>query len=112
MITNKTITYYSKGLDNTKLETWTKTIFSSAWVYQTKGSIQNAGYENANEVEIRIPIKYVKDTSIFKVGDIIAIGKQSDITKQSDLNGIEFYNVTSVNINDFGSQPHIHLGGK
>ena len=112
MITNKTITYYSKGLDNTKLETWTKTIFTSAWVYQTKGSIQNAGYENANKVEIRIPMKFVKAGFIFKIGDIVAIGKQEDITKQSDLKGIEFYNVTTVNINYFGSQPHIHLGGK
>ena len=112
MITNKTITYYSKGLDDKKLETWTKTIFSSAWVYQTKGSIQNAGYENANKVEIRIPMKYVKDKSIFKIGDIVAIGTHDDITKQKDLKDVEFYNVTSININDFGSQPHIHLGGK
>lgn len=112
MITNKTITYYSKGQNEQKLEKWTKTIFSSAWVFGGKGSSINKGYENANDVDVRIPMMFVKDTSIFKVGDIIAIGKQSDITKQSDLNGIEFYNVTSVNINDFGSQPHIHLGGK
>ena len=112
MITNKTITYYSKGQNEQKLETWTKTIFTSAWVFGGKGSSINKGYENANDVDIRIPIKFVKDISIFKIGDIIAIGKQSDITKQSDLKDIEFYNVTSVNINDFGSQPHIHLGGK
>ena len=112
MITNKTITYYSKGLDNKKLDIWNKTIFTSAWVFGGKGSSINKGYENANDVDVRIPMAFVKDKSIFKVGDIIAIGKQSDITKQSDLNGIEFYNVTSVNINDFGSQPHIHLGGK
>lgn len=112
MITNKTITYYSKGLDSRKLETWTRHIFTSAWVFGGKGSSINKGYENANDVDVRIPMAFVKDTSIFKVGDIIAIGKQSDITKQSDLKGLEFYNVTSVNINDFGSQPHIHLGGK
>ena len=49
---------------------------------------------------------------IFSIGDIIVIGHQDDIERQSDLQGKEFYNVTSVNINNFGNNPHIHLGGK
>lgn len=112
MITNKTITYYEKGLGNNKFETWTRHIFTSAWVFGGKGSSINKGYENANDVDIRIPMEFVQDKTIFKVGDIVAVGSQSNITKQSDLKGIEYYNVTSVNVNDFGSNPHIHLGGK
>ena len=77
-----------------------------------KGSGINKGYENANDVNVRIPMEYVEDKTIFKVGDIIAVGEQGDISKQSDLQGKEFYNVTSVNVNDFGNNPHIHLGGK
>ena len=113
MITNKTITYYQKTLNTTThLEEWTKTIFEDVWVFGGKGTSINKGYENANDVEVRIPIDLVQDTTMFKIGDIIAIGEQSDISKQSDLNGKEFYNVTSININDFGNNQHIHLGGK
>lgn len=113
-----------------------------------KGSSINKGYENANDINIRIPFTdllaglpikgtktkqvdemklrilnniQVKKLSkeevltikeIFSIGDIIAIGHQDDIQKQSDLQGKEFYNVTTVNINNFGNNPHIHLGGK
>jgi len=113
MVTNNNITYYIKRLDeNTKLEKWQMLYIKDVWVYGGKGSSINKGYENANNVDVRIPIERVKDTSIFHIGDIIAIGKQRPITKQSDLNGIEFYNVTSINVNKFGNNPHIHLGGK
>lgn len=113
MITNNSITYYHKILNTTtRLEEWSKTIFSDVWVFGGKGSSINFGYENANDINVRIPMEYVSDTSIFQIGDIIAIGEQGNITKQSDLNGKEYYNVTSININNFGNNPHIHLGGK
>lgn len=112
MITNKTISYYHKTLDENKLEQWTKTVFDDVWAFGGKGSSINKGYENANDVNVRIPMEYVNDTSIFAIGDIIAIGNQPDIERQSDLKGIEYYNVTSININDFGHNPHVHLGGK
>ena len=112
MITNKAMTYYKKGLDNKKLETWQKYVFNNVWLFGGKGSSTNKGYENANDVDVRIPMEYVEDTSIFAVGDIIAVGVQDNINKQSDLVNIEYYNVRSVNVNDFGNNPHIHLGGK
>lgn len=113
MITNKAITYYHKVLNNTtKLEEWTKVVFDNVWLFGGKGSSINKGYENANDVDIRIPMEYVFDTTIFNIGDIVAVGEQEDISKQSDLKGKEFYNITSININDFGNNPHIHLGGK
>lgn len=113
MITNNKITYYHKILNNTtKLEEWSRVLFEDVWVFGGKGSNINKGYENANDVDVRIPMEYVQDKTIFNIGDIIAIGKQENIEKQSDLNGKEFYNVTSINVNDFGNNPHIHLGGK
>ena len=49
--------------------------------------------------------------AFLKYGDIICKGNiETNITKQSDLE--ESYNITSININDFGNEPHIHLGGK
>lgn len=113
MITNEAITYYHKTLNNTtKLEEWNKTIFTNVWVFRGKGSTTNQGYQNSNNMNVRIPMKYVKDTSLFSIGDIVAIGKQNDITKQSDLQGKDFYNITAININNYGSNQHIHLGGE
>lgn len=109
MITNKSITYYHKTLDANKLEKWNKYIFKKVWAFGGKGSSLNAGYENANDINVRIPMEYVSNNNIFNIGDIIAIGVQPEIEKQSDLKGKEFYNVTSININDFGNNPHIHL---
>lgn len=113
MITNGSITYYKKKLNPlTRLEEWQKYYFDDVWIFGGKGSSINKGYDNANDVNVRISMEYVTDTSIFKIGDIVAIGVQDDITSQSDLNGKEYYNITSININDFGNSPHIHLGGK
>lgn len=112
MITNNVITYYHKGLNEQRLETWVKYVFKDVWAFGGKGSSINKGYDNANNINIRIPMKYVTDTSIFNIEDIVAIGEQPAITKQSDLNGKEFYNIRSVNINNFGNNPHVHLGGK
>ena len=113
MITNNAITYFHKTLNpQTRLEEWNKYSFNNVWVFGGKGSSINRGYENANDVKVRIPIKLVNDTSIFQLGDIVCIGEQDDISKQSDLKGKEFYNITSKNINSFGNNPHIHLGGK
>ena len=112
MITNKTITYYHKKINTaTRLEEWERTIFTNAWVFETKGSNVSQGYENANNVVVRIPIKFVKDKTIFNIGDIVAIGKQKDIIKQSDLKDVSFFNITSININEYGNNPHVHLGG-
>lgn len=110
MLTNNNITYYHKTLDENKLEKWTKTVFRDVWVFGGKGSSLNKGYENSNDVDVRIPIEKIKNISLFTRGDIIAIGVQKDISRQSDLK--EYYNVTSINVNNFGSTPHIHLGGK
>lgn len=133
MITNNVITYYKKGLNENKLTKWTRYVFKNVWVFGGKGSSINKGYENANDVNVRIPMEYIEDTSIFAIGDIVAIGTptfelypdknlfvndnlflgtQNDIIRQCQLNGIEFYNVTSININNFGNNQHVHLGGK
>lgn len=112
MITNNKITYYKKGLDENRLETWTRYLFTDVWVFSGKGSSINKGYENANDINVRIPMKYVEDETIFNIGDIIVVGEQPEITKQKDLVGTEFYNVTSINVNDFGNNSHVHLGGK
>lgn len=147
MITNNSITYYRKSLNENKLPVWKRYIFPKVWCFGGKGSRINKGYENANDVNVRIPQKQLDNTAFtvaqfnnsmvkeineievkkldpkyyysrdflskfFKIGDIIAVGIQKEITKQSDLNEEEYYNITSININDFGHNPHVHLGGK
>ena len=113
MITNNKITYYHKHFNTqTRLEEWQRTVFNKVWLFGGKGSNINKGYENANDVDVRIAKEFLQDGMEFAIGDIIAVGEQPNITKQTDLEGIEFYNVTSINLNDFGNNPHLHLGGK
>lgn len=110
MITNSDLTIFHKEIDsNTKLESWTKQYYEKVWFFGGRGSSLNKGYENANDVQIRIehPIKIN-----FSIGDILVKGRADNITKQSDLNNYEVYNITSINDNNFGSTPHVHIGGK
>ena len=110
MITNGSITYYHKTLDANKLPVWERYTFEKAWHFGGKGSSINRGYENANDISVRIPMEFVTDTELFTIGDIITIGVNPPISKQSELD--EFYNVTSITINEYGNNPHVHLGGK
>lgn len=113
MLSNNTMTYYHKTLNTeTRLENWNRYLFENVWAFGSNNASVNVGYENSNNVEVRIPIELVEDTSIFQLGDIISIGNNAEILTQDELVGKEFYNVTSIKINNFGSTPHVHLGGR
>lgn len=115
MITNASLTHYHKTIDNeTRLEKWIRYNYGNVWWFGGKGSSINKGYENANDVDVRIPYdKNDIDISNLAIGDIIIKGTlDTDITTQQDLNNYEVYNITSINDNNFGINPHIHLGGK
>lgn len=115
MIVNSSLTVYHKGFDKDMLETWTRFNYSNVWVHGGHGAGISKGYENANDVEIRIP--YGQNTGLdirnFSIGDIVVPSTLStDITKQQDLKNVDFYNITSITDNTFGNSKHIHLGGK
>ena len=115
MITNASLTHYHKTIDNeTRLEKWIRYNYDNVWWFGGKGSSINKGYENANDVDVRIPYdKNDIDISNLAIGDIIIKGTlNTDITTQQDLNSYEVYNITSINDNNFGINSHIHLGGK
>ena len=115
MITNSSLTVYHKGFDKDKLETWTRFNYDKVWFFGGKGAGINKGYDNANDVEIRISYGQNTDLAIgnFSIGDIVVKGTIStNITTQQDLKGQEVYNITSIKDNTFGSEPHIHIGGK
>ena len=117
MITNSSLTVYHRdGLDVvTHLEKWTRKNYNNVWFFGGKGASINKGYDNANDVEIRLP--YSKNDNLdinnFAIGDIIVQGTLDiDITRQQDLKDYLIYNITSINNNNFGDNQHIHLGGK
>lgn len=115
MITNASLTHYHKTIDNeTRLEKWIRHNYNNVWWFGGKGSSINKGYENANDVDVRIPYdKNNIDISNLAIGDIIIKGTLDiNITTQQDLKNYEVYNITSISDNNFGSSPHIHLGGK
>lgn len=115
MIANSGLTIYHKGFNKqTRLETWTRFNYENVWVFGGKGASINKGYENANDIEARISYKdHDLDINNFRIGDIIVSQIiDLDISKQQDLKDYDVYNITSINNNDFGLNPHIHLGGK
>ena len=116
MITNSSLTIYHKdGLDvATHLEKWTRYNYDNVWFFGGKGASINKGYDNANDVEIRLPYgKNDLDINNFAIGDIIVEGTLDlNIQTQQDLENYLVYNITSINNNNFGNNPHIHLGGK
>ena len=117
MITNSSLTIYHKdGLDlSTHLEKWTRYNYENVWFFGGKGAGINKGYDNANDVQIRIP--YSKNNGLninnFAIGDIIVQGTLDlNINTQQDLENYLCYNITSINDNNFGINQHIHIGGK
>ena len=116
MLVNSDMTLYHKVLDTkTRLEKWERYYIEKVWWYGGKGANTQTGYENANDVQIRIPYDMNENLNIanFNIGDIVCKGNiEKTITSQSDLNGEEYYNITAINNNTFGNNQHIHLGGK
>lgn len=116
MICNDSVTiYHMSGINEiTHNEIWTRYNYSSAWLFGGKGASINKGYDNANDIEIRLPYsKNNLDINNFAIGDIIVQGTLTqDITKQTDLKDYLIYNITSIKNNNFGNNQHIHIGGK
>ena len=117
MITNSSLTVYHKdGLDvATHLEKWTRHNYDKVWFFGGKGAGINKGYDNANDVQVRIPYDQNSGLDIkdFAIGDILVQGELTEeIETQQDLNDYLIYNITSINNNNFGNNQHIHLGGK
>ena len=117
MITNSSLTVYHKdGLDvATHFEKWTRHNYNDVWFFGGKGAGINKGYDNANDVQVRIP--YDKNNGLnindFAIGDILVQGTLDiDIQTQQDIEDYPIYNITSINNNNFGNNQHIHLGGK
>ena len=116
MKTNSSLTIYHSSVDyTTHLEKWIRYNYDNVWFFGGKGASINKGYDNANDVEIRLPYDENKNLDInnFAIGDIIVQGTlTTEITTQQDLSNYLIYNITSINNNNFGNNPHIHLGGK
>lgn len=116
MLVNSSLTVYHKVLDeDTRLEQWIRYNYDNVWWFGGKGASINKGYDNANDVKIRVPYDINKELDInnFAIGDILIKGTLDiDIQTQQDLSNYEIYNITSINNNTFGNNQHIHIGGK
>lgn len=116
MITNSSLTIYHKGFDETtRLEKWIRFNYDNVWFFGGKGAGINKGYQDANDVEVRIPYDQNANLNFgnFSIGDIIIQGTLTqDIDTQQDLSRYDVYNIKSMNNNNFGNNKHIHLGGK
>lgn len=115
MIVNSSLTiYHRNGYDANHNEVWERYNYSNVWFFGGKGAGINKGYDNANDVQVRIPYGQNESLDItkFAIGDIIVQGTlETNITTQQDLSAYTIYNITSINDNNFGNNQHIHLGG-
>lgn len=112
-LTNSQMTLYHKIKENHNY-VWKRYNFDKVWWFGGKGTSRNKGYDNANDVEVRIFYANEPNLDIktFAIGDIIVKGHLAhDIQGEADL-AEERYNITSINNNDFGNSQHIHLGGR
>lgn len=113
---NTSVTIYHNEVTNHE-DKWVRYNYPIAWMIGGKGSNTNRGYENANDVDVRI---YYKDNSSlninnFSIGDIIVEGNiDTNITKQQDLSSYLTYNITAIQDNKTGTNQikHIHISGK
>ena len=116
MLVNSDMTLYHKVLDTeTRLEKWERYYIEKVWWFGGKGANTQMGYETATDVQLSIPYERNENLNIadFSIGDIVCKGNiEKTITSQSELNDIEFYNITAISNNTFGNNQHIHLGGK
>lgn len=113
MLVNSSLTVYHKVSDNHDYK-WVRYNYDNIWWFGGKGSSLNKGYDNANDVQIRIPydLNPKLDYNNLGIGDILVKGTiKTDITSESDIES-EYYNITSLNNNVFGNNKHIHISGK
>lgn len=112
MLTNSDLTVYHKVADGHSYK-WIKYYYEKIWWFGGKGAGLNKGYDNANDVQIRIPYDLNPDLDYnnFGIGDILVQGEHNNITSEEDIQD-EYYNITSLNNNVVGNNKHIHIGGK
>lgn len=112
MLTNSSLTVYHKVEIDHDYK-WARYFYKNIWWFGGKGTSTNKGYDNANDVQIRIPYDLNPDLDYnnFGIGDILVQGDHKAITSEEDIQG-EYYNITSLNNNVFGNNRHIHIGGK
>jgi len=115
MLVNSGVTIYHKILDEeTRLEKWVRYNYDNVWFFGGKGAGMFKGYENTNNVELRLFYANNPNMNInnFAIGDIIVQGIiETNIDTQEDLSSYTIYNITSINNNNFGNNQHIHIGG-
>ena len=115
MITNSNVTIYHKTFNKKeRIEEWERYNYDNVWWFGSHNAGINKGYENANDVDVRISYNtHSVDTSKISIGDILVKGNLDiDIECQQDLKNYDVYNITLINDNNFGTSPHIHIGGK
>lgn len=112
MLVNSSLTVYHKVEIDHDYK-WVKYFYKNIWWFGGKGASTNKGYENANDVQIRIPydLNPNLDYNNFVIGDILVQGEHKDITSEEDITS-EYFNITSLNNNIFGNNKHIHVSGK
>lgn len=115
MLINSDLTiYHITTNDVTKLEQYEKHYYKKVWCYLVESATLNKGVEKQNNITIRIPYELNPGLNIEDMAknDIVIQGNQENITSAIDLMDKEFYRITSITNNTYGSNKHIHIKGQ
>ena len=129
MMTNTKMTIYNKYIEPfTHNKVYKKHIIDNVFWDDARGINRNTGYENSDEVNIYIPFdkndltdyKEPKQYSgigwTLENGDFILKGEceLKEINGIKDLSGYEVFEITLVDVKDFGSSnmQHFEIRGK
>jgi len=113
MKTNTGITIYHKYYDEKEhIDKWKLQTIENVMWQGGLGASLNKGYDQANNVNVYIPLNNVNGVEI-SIGDILVKGiLTEEIKKQSDLT--ESYNITTKIQYDYGSSKinHLQIGAR
>ena len=110
MVTNSDCTIYRRIRTAESSESkWKRQYVKNCWWFvETKSAITDGGLKSADVLKLRIP-----DLSVeVKKDDILVKGNCTiEIQTVKDLDGMEYFKVTTANYNRFGDSPHIKVVG-
>ena len=110
MLINSDCTIYSRKRNPlTGCDEWERQYVPECWWFvETKSSVTTEGLKSADILKARI---YDLEVSV-KKDDVIIRGECNvNMETVKDLNGWQYFKVTSANYNRFGSNPHIKVVG-
>ena len=88
------------------------TMPNASWFSKTTIVTSGDGAKPANSYTVRIPSEYFPVGILPDLGDYVARGVVTRVTKPADLKGVEHFRITSIGANNRGNLSHWRVDGQ